>query len=132
MPTPAFLVCVAVAGLAGAGALVGCGARGSAPRLPTDPDPAMTQPRDPAMPTTTPTPDSTLDRAAGTWPATRAGTTRDERFGKIVRDPYRWLEDASQAEGQAWMTGQNDHAPAGPARRPGPEAVARGLPGLCA
>ena len=44
------------------------------------------------------------------WPATRTGSESDTLHGQSIADPYRWLEDETAAEVQAWMTAQDDHA----------------------
>lgn len=44
------------------------------------------------------------------YPQSRVGTDADTIHGVSVADPYRWLEDASQAEVQAWMKDQDDTA----------------------
>jgi prolyl oligopeptidase len=40
-------------------------------------------------------------------PPTRRDETQDNYHGTIVVDPYRWLEDATSAETQAWSEAQN-------------------------
>ena len=44
------------------------------------------------------------------WPATRAGAESDTLHGQKIADPYRWLEDETSPEVQAWMTAQDDYA----------------------
>jgi prolyl oligopeptidase len=44
------------------------------------------------------------------YPKTRTVTIQDDFFGTNVPDPYRWLEDASEAEVQAWTQEQMDFA----------------------
>jgi prolyl oligopeptidase len=46
-------------------------------------------------------------RADPPWPTTRIGTDRDVLHGKTIADPYRWLEDETSPEVQAWMTAQD-------------------------
>ena len=52
------------------------------------------------------------DESSGLGPApdSRRGDDADEIFGVRVADPYRWLEDASTDEVQAWMDAQDNHA----------------------
>jgi prolyl oligopeptidase len=45
-----------------------------------------------------------------TYPKTRIVNISDEYFGTTVPDPYRWLEDASNSEVQAWTQEQMDFA----------------------
>lgn len=43
-----------------------------------------------------------------TYPETRRDTTvRDDYFGTIIEDPYRWLEDDQSEETKAWVKAQN-------------------------
>ncbi len=44
----------------------------------------------------------------GPPPATVRVVT-DDYFGKLVEDPYRWMEDPASAELEPWMKGQNDY-----------------------
>jgi prolyl oligopeptidase len=44
------------------------------------------------------------------YPKTRTVAIQDDFFGTNVPDPYRWLEDASDAEVQAWTQEQMDFA----------------------
>jgi prolyl oligopeptidase len=44
------------------------------------------------------------------WPATRAGDTTDTLHGRVIADPYRWLEDETSPEVQAWMSAQDAYA----------------------
>ena len=53
------------------------------------------------------------------WPATRSDDTADVLHGVTVRDPYRWLEDESSPEVQAWMKAQDDYARGELAKLPG-------------
>jgi len=61
------------------------------------------------------------------WPATRAGTDTDTLHGKVIADPYRWLEDEQAPEVQAWMTAQDDHARAALAGTPARGEIAERL-----
>ena len=42
-----------------------------------------------------------------TYPETRKDDVKDDYFGTIVSDPYRWLEDDNSAETAAWVAAQN-------------------------
>ncbi len=42
------------------------------------------------------------------YPPTRRDDVVDQIHGAQVADPYRWLEDASKPDVQAWMTAQHD------------------------
>ncbi len=42
------------------------------------------------------------------YPQTRRGDVVEEMHGVRVADPYRWLEDESSAETQAWIAAQNE------------------------
>jgi len=41
------------------------------------------------------------------YPETRKDDTKDEYFGTIVSDPYRWLEDDNSKETAEWVAAQN-------------------------
>jgi prolyl oligopeptidase len=43
-----------------------------------------------------------------TYPETKKVDTVDTYFGESVADPYRWLEDDSSAETEAWVKAQNE------------------------
>ena len=43
-------------------------------------------------------------------PDNRPGTDADELWGEKVNDPYRWLENASDPEVQAWASAQDKRA----------------------
>jgi len=43
-------------------------------------------------------------------PQARVEVVRDEYFGRVIEDPYRWMEDYKGAEAQAWLRVQADHA----------------------
>ena len=43
-------------------------------------------------------------------PVARVEAVQDTYHGTIVADPYRWLENADDADVQVWSTGQNDYA----------------------
>ncbi|MGO9709328.1 MAG: prolyl oligopeptidase family serine peptidase [Polyangiaceae bacterium] len=61
------------------------------------------------------------------YPATRRVEQKDVLFGTEVRDPYRWLEDASAPEVQAWMKAQDDFTRAKLAALPERSAIAARL-----
>ena len=42
------------------------------------------------------------------YPETRMTDTVDTYFGTEVADPYRWLENDTSAETEAWVTAQNE------------------------
>jgi prolyl oligopeptidase len=44
------------------------------------------------------------------WPTTRVATVTDTLHGQHIPDPYRWLEDETSPEVQAWMTAQDGYA----------------------
>ncbi len=44
------------------------------------------------------------------WPTTRVATITDTLHGQKITDPYRWLEDETSPEVQAWMTAQDGYA----------------------
>lgn len=52
-------------------------------------------------------------------PKTPVREVTDEYFGTKVTDPYRWLENTSDAEVTAWMKAQNDYTRGVLARIPG-------------
>jgi prolyl oligopeptidase len=43
-------------------------------------------------------------------PRARVEIVRDEYFGRVIEDPYRWMEDYKGEEAQAWLHQQADHA----------------------
>jgi prolyl oligopeptidase len=58
------------------------------------------------------------------YPASRRDEVVDQLHGVAVRDPYRWLEDPSKPEVQAWMKAQDTYARARLAKLPGRDALA--------
>jgi prolyl oligopeptidase len=44
------------------------------------------------------------------YPPTRRDDVVERLHGVDVKDPYRWLEDATKPDVQAWMTAQDDYA----------------------
>ncbi|MCE9578039.1 MAG: prolyl oligopeptidase family serine peptidase [Deltaproteobacteria bacterium] len=69
-----------------------------------------------------PAPASTRD-----YPATRRDDVVDTIHGTAVLDPYRWLEDPSTPEVQAWMSAQDTYARAHLATISGRDALAKRL-----
>jgi prolyl oligopeptidase len=63
--------------------------------------------------------------APSRFPATRRGDDADVLHGVTVADPYRWLEDASNPDVQAWMAQQDGLARAALAKLPARDALAR-------
>ncbi|MCA9696824.1 MAG: prolyl oligopeptidase family serine peptidase, partial [Myxococcales bacterium] len=63
-------------------------------------------------------------------PSTRREDIVDDIHGVAVPDPYRWLEDAAQAEVQRWLTAQDEHARAQLAMYPQREPLRRRLESL--
>ena len=57
------------------------------------------------------------------YPATRRVDAADVFFGVTVPDPYRWLEDGSAPEVQAWITAQDKLARSRLATLPGRDAI---------
>ncbi|HEX5546377.1 MAG TPA: prolyl oligopeptidase family serine peptidase [Ktedonobacterales bacterium] len=43
-------------------------------------------------------------------PRARVEIVRDEYFGRVIEDPYRWMENYKDEEAQAWLHQQADHA----------------------
>lgn len=41
------------------------------------------------------------------YPSTRTEPIEENLFGQVVKDPYRWLEDAKSPEVQEWVTAQD-------------------------
>src|SRR5208282_4665590 len=60
-----------------------------------------------------------LANAQSQLPNTPVRAVTEEYFGVKVVDPYRWLENSSDAEVVAWMKAQNDYTRAVLARIPG-------------
>jgi prolyl oligopeptidase len=42
-----------------------------------------------------------------TYPPARRSEQADLQHGKLVADPYRWLEDADSTESKAWVAAEN-------------------------
>ena len=67
-------------------------------------------------------------RAADTTaPPTPVKTVTDTYHGVAVPDPYRWMEDMTSPEWQAWVKAQAAHADAVLARIPGRDAMRKRL-----
>ncbi|HKK40662.1 MAG TPA: hypothetical protein VJ949_14670, partial [Cryomorphaceae bacterium] len=47
------------------------------------------------------------DRKAINYPETKKVDTTDIYFGTSVADPYRWLENDTAADTEAWVKAQN-------------------------
>jgi prolyl oligopeptidase len=95
---------------------------------PTPPAPAPVRPpaeAPAAAPATPPAPAAIRD-----YPATRRDDVVDHLHGAEVRDPYRWLEDASRPEVAAWMAAEDDYARAHLARLAHRDTIARRLADL--
>jgi prolyl oligopeptidase len=58
------------------------------------------------------------------WPATRMVDVTETIHGKTIHDPYRWLEDETSPEVQAWMKAQDDYARAELGKLPGRDELA--------
>ena len=61
------------------------------------------------------------------YPESRSGEAADVLHGVSVKDPYRWLEDVTSPEVQAWMKAQDDLARQRLASLPGRDAIAARL-----
>lgn len=59
-------------------------------------------------PTPTPAPEPEAAKPGLKYPETRSQDIKETLHGQEVADPYRWLEDVSSPEVQAWMKAQND------------------------
>ena len=99
--------------------LAACGAA-EAPRPPA---PVAT----PGGPRVVVTPVPTDALTASPYPATRRGPEKDTLHGVDVLDPYRWLEDATSTDVQAWMGKEDGYARTELARSPDRDAIATRL-----
>jgi len=61
------------------------------------------------------------------WPTTRTTPLTEQLHGRVIADPYRWLEDEAAPEVQAWMTAQDRYARDQLASSPGREPLAARL-----
>src|SRR5262245_56443582 len=96
-------------------AAAACGAKPAAAPAPAAPAPAVIAAPAAAAP------------GRSDYPASRRDNVVDRVHGVDVRDPYRWLEDASKPEVQAWMKAQDDYARIRLAALPGRDALAARL-----
>ena len=87
--------------------VVACGGGTQGARVPVDP-PAHSVAEPPAKAPEVPMPQA--PDHAHAWPTTRVATVTDTVHGQRIVDPYRWLEDETSPEVQAWMTAQDDYA----------------------
>jgi prolyl oligopeptidase len=58
------------------------------------------------------------------WPSTRIADVTETIHGVAIHDPYRWLEDETSPEVQAWMKAQDDYARGELAKLPGRAEIA--------
>jgi prolyl oligopeptidase len=65
------------------------------------------KPRNPELAASTIIPSVSMPTLPLTYPPTRTVDAVDIHFGVQVADPYRWLEDGSSPEVQAWLNDQN-------------------------
>jgi prolyl oligopeptidase len=115
--------CVALAALA-CGTGIACGSGSSAPPLRTaGSQPVVTAPSEPSAPP----PAAPAPLPAHDHPASRRDEVVDQLHGVAVHDPYRWLEDPTKPEVQAWMKAQDAYARARLAKLPGRDALAARL-----
>ena len=92
------------------------------------PAPAMKDTASPTPPSSAAaTPTSPRATPPVTYPETRRDDVVDTRHGQAVADPYRWLEDVSTPEVQAWMTAQDTVARDYLASLPGREQLEQRL-----
>lgn len=52
--------------------------------------------------------ESKTDIVVKSYPETKKGTQKDEFFGTVVEDPYRWLEDDLSDETKEWVKAENE------------------------
>jgi len=91
-----------------------CGGGNNGGTGPVEPISDMTEP-----PPNDPVPTPNVSRPKRAWPDTRREDVTDTLHGVAVADPYRWLEDETKPEVQAWMDAQDDYARAQLAKLPG-------------
>ncbi|HZJ63459.1 MAG TPA: prolyl oligopeptidase family serine peptidase [Kofleriaceae bacterium] len=97
---------------------------GNAPSTPASPVAATVPAEASAVPATATAPPA---RPQGDHPASRRDEVVDRVHGVAIADPYRWLEDASKPEVQAWMKAQDAYARTRLAKLPGRDAIAARL-----
>src|SRR5512144_2562932 len=83
--------------------LVACGGHKPAPVATAPPDPAPT-PAPPHVEMSMPA------APKHPWPETRKVDVADTIHDKKIADPYRWLEDETSSEVQAWMKTEDEYA----------------------
>ncbi|HSR99942.1 MAG TPA: hypothetical protein VLM79_22965, partial [Kofleriaceae bacterium] len=103
--------------LATAVGLAACGGGAPPPQPPTLPAEAAHDTPAPAPPAA----------PARDYPASRRADVAETLHGVEIHDPYRWLEDATQPEVQAWMKAQDAYAREHLAKLPGRDALAARL-----
>ncbi|MGO1521903.1 MAG: S9 family peptidase, partial [Sphingobacterium sp.] len=52
--------------------------------------------------------ESKTDMIVKPYPQTKKGEQKDDFFGTVVDDPYRWLEDDLSAETKDWVKAENE------------------------
>src|ERR1043165_2753110 len=97
--------------------LAACGGKPPPPPAPTAPAPQARTP--PAAPPPA--------APHSVYPDARREDIADRIHGIEVRDPYRWLEDPTAPEVQAWMKAQDEYARSRLAKLPGRDAFAARL-----
>lgn len=65
-------------------------------------------------------------------PVARVEVVTEERFGVVLADPYRWMEDADSDEMRDWLSGQAAHAASALAALPGGDSLRARVAGLTA
>src|SRR5438874_1757328 len=98
--------------------LAACGGKPPPPPPSTQPAPEALAPRPAEPPPAAPHTD---------YPDSRREDIVDRIHGADVRDPYRWLEDSTKPDVQAWMKTQDDYARSRLAKLPGRDAFATRL-----
>src|SRR5687767_3101017 len=53
--------------------------------------------------------DKKVDQIKVTYPVTQKDSSvKDDYFGTVINDPYRWLENDTTAETKKWVEAQNE------------------------